>query len=386
MSFSFNGELIITSSDDATIKLWDTSSGHLCETLLGYTGMVSAVALSPDDASLASGSKDGTVSIWNVSLGKILQTLIGHTRRIQRLFFLSDGNLLLSFDATVREWNLLSGHLVSVYSLPFIAADLAYSPNHHMLIVSTVGFLCIWDTTTGAFRKFAPSEGILRSTTISPDGQQIAAYSFTREAFCYWNVSSGDLELVIQLPRSDLLHVKIRPDCKLFILVTASETSINDLFLLEEANLSKNVHSTPRIEIARLFSDGNCVVSVDRYGKVEVYETLSGTLMYTKDVQEDQFENVIPILGGTQAVATNRSMATEAWLLQPEKYQSLATLSVEYPVANLTFSSCGRLLAGVIRGMEIHVWDRNSWNVIEMIRIRKFPLMIRFHAALPIWY
>ena len=67
--------MVAGASESGTVRLWDTSTGQLRQTLnWGHAGMWS-VALSDDGGLLASGSADGSVGIWDTSTGACLRSL-----------------------------------------------------------------------------------------------------------------------------------------------------------------------------------------------------------------------------------------------------------------------------------------------------------------------
>src|SRR6202012_3258606 len=85
MAFSPDGTTLALASDDGTIKLWDTRSGALQQTLKGHKDRgVNAVAFSPDGTTLASVSSDGTIELWDARSGALQQALKGHEDRWAR--------------------------------------------------------------------------------------------------------------------------------------------------------------------------------------------------------------------------------------------------------------------------------------------------------------
>ncbi len=80
----------------------------------GHQGDVTAIAVSPDSAILASGTVDGEVRLWDVSTGETLITLQAHSREITSLSWSPDGAILASSteDRFVKLWETQSGDLL----------------------------------------------------------------------------------------------------------------------------------------------------------------------------------------------------------------------------------------------------------------------------------
>lgn len=62
--------LAVTCSTDLTIKLWDTSNDYTnVKTLHGHDHSVSSVSFTPDGDMLVSASRDKTIRVWEVASG-----------------------------------------------------------------------------------------------------------------------------------------------------------------------------------------------------------------------------------------------------------------------------------------------------------------------------
>jgi WD40 repeat protein len=57
---------LISSSDDKTIRLWDTAAGKLLETATEHQSLVNAFAMSPDKRFLVSVSSDSKIKLWQL--------------------------------------------------------------------------------------------------------------------------------------------------------------------------------------------------------------------------------------------------------------------------------------------------------------------------------
>ena len=118
ITFSHDGKLIATSSNDATVKVWAAVTGQQLFVLTGHTGGTFGVAFGPDDQYLASPSVDGTAKIWNVADNFTSQplTLYGHTKAVYRVVFSPDGSRIVtaSRDTTARVYAFKIEDLVAL--------------------------------------------------------------------------------------------------------------------------------------------------------------------------------------------------------------------------------------------------------------------------------
>jgi WD40 repeat protein len=107
-AFSPDGELLATTSDDRTVRLWHVAGGTQRAVLTGRTDMVSGCAFSPDGELLATASSDRTVRLWRVADGSVIAVLAGHTSWAEACSFSPDGELLatVSRDGALRLWHV----------------------------------------------------------------------------------------------------------------------------------------------------------------------------------------------------------------------------------------------------------------------------------------
>src|ERR1700704_1469144 len=73
VAFSPDGHRIVSSSDDETIRVWDTETGEVVlGPLQGHRGYVRSVAFSPDGHRIVSGSDDRTLRVWDAEKGAVV--------------------------------------------------------------------------------------------------------------------------------------------------------------------------------------------------------------------------------------------------------------------------------------------------------------------------
>lgn len=112
---------------------------------------INSVAFSPDGKLLASGGRE--VKLWDVAAGKELRTLNGHAFRVRSVAFSPDGKSLASGsdDNTIKLWDVTSGqelHTLAGHSAG--VSSVSYSSDGHILASGSAdGTVKLWDVAKG---------------------------------------------------------------------------------------------------------------------------------------------------------------------------------------------------------------------------------------------
>ena len=124
LAFSPDGTQLASTSNDATIQLWDTTHNDTPITIRNHIGAPTALAFSPDGKILASGSDETLIQLWDTATGKWLTTFTGHIGYIDALVFSPDGTTLTSasLDGTIRFWDIETGNPLSTVITGHIAS------------------------------------------------------------------------------------------------------------------------------------------------------------------------------------------------------------------------------------------------------------------------
>jgi len=218
VAYSSDGQLLVSGSDDGTVRIWDTRTGDevllprrsdngwvisvdfarnnkwvafgtqagvVCiwevksshashRQLSGHSDSVTCVAFAPDCSRLASASRDHTTRLWNPETGEQLAVLNGHTDSVNGVAFYPDGAILASVsgDRTIRLWDCATGQAVSQPLENAGVSNVDISPDGAMIAGA------IDDTVKlqiGEQMAVLRGESEIRSIRFSPDSRTLVA-------------------------------------------------------------------------------------------------------------------------------------------------------------------------------------------------------------------
>jgi WD40 repeat protein len=150
----------------------------------GHTASATAVAWSPDGATVASGGADMTIRLWNPQSGQLLAVLDDHQDSITDLAWSPDGTRLASasWDKTVRVWDLSAGPdraqaIATLKGLDRHVIALAWSPDGAALVTAgRDGFVRLWNAADGEQIAVLGVHGAdVRAVAWSADGARIVS-------------------------------------------------------------------------------------------------------------------------------------------------------------------------------------------------------------------
>jgi WD40 repeat protein len=204
VAISPDGKTLASGSRDATIRLWDITSGKLIATIEGYDGFAYRLVFSPDGKTLASAGADerikerkrnprtswgGVVKLWDVSTRKERAAFRGHENTVVSLAWSPDGRRLASgdsFDGTIKLWDVGTGRMIhTLTGHTYRQIDcLAFSPDGKTLASSSTGTsaspgdIRLWEVATGKERAtLLGHTGPVESVAFSPNGKTLASGS-----------------------------------------------------------------------------------------------------------------------------------------------------------------------------------------------------------------
>ncbi|MBW4561527.1 MAG: hypothetical protein KME32_10310 [Mojavia pulchra JT2-VF2] len=216
-----DGKYIISGSDDKTIKVWNWQTGEEVRTLAGHDDYVRAIVLTSDGKYIISGSHDTTIKVWNWQIGEEVRTLTGHTGWVNAVALTPDSKYVISAsaDKTLKLWDwhtgevlrTLTGHTKSVNAVA-LASDSKY-----VISASADKTLKLWDWHTGeVLRTLTGHSERITAVALAPDSKYMISGSDDKTLKA-WNWHTGEVLRTLAGHTKSVNTVAIIPDAKYMI-------------------------------------------------------------------------------------------------------------------------------------------------------------------------
>ncbi|WP_449418578.1 nSTAND1 domain-containing NTPase [Phormidium nigroviride] len=345
ISFSPDGKMLATASDDKTIKLWNLD-GSLIKTFTGHAERVTRISWSKDSKILGSASEDKTLRLWSIDSNKS-KICKGHTDYIMDVSFSPNGKMLAtaSLDKTVKIWQPDCKIIVNFAEQEKGAISVSFSADSKMLASGSDDYTVrVWSLEPGGagailLNQFKGHGDQVTSVNFSPDGKNLATASADKTVKM-WRLY-GDIPL-----RHDgfIESVSFNPDGKTF--ASASADGQVKLWNTADKSILKTIKldSSNKISFISFSPDGKILVAGSYDKTVTLWNAADGTQLKNLAAHNEGVTSVAFSPNGNILASGSDDKTIKLWNVADGKLQKNITEHGD-GVTSLAFSSDGKFLA-----------------------------------------
>jgi WD40 repeat protein/serine/threonine protein kinase len=225
VAFSPNGERLASAGGDGAIKIWNSRTGVVVQTIPhAHSGSVVAVRFHPDGRYLASAGADELAKVWDLTTSPETQEVFRCPyEAIVRKFGAADAvafhppdgrELAVGSNGAVRVWDWKDRQVLHTFSGDeHHSISVAFSHDGRLLATgSWLDGARLWDPTNeeGPLRTFQGHRHPISALAFSPDGSRLASASLDRTVKV-WDTRTGERHLILS-HTGLVLHVAYSPD------------------------------------------------------------------------------------------------------------------------------------------------------------------------------
>jgi len=363
LSFSPDGHLLASGSEDHTIRLWDTSSGRQLQTFQGHRGMVFSLAFHPKGDLIVSGG--GTwdplrpappeMKLWDARTGREVRSFEGHGLWVSGVAFSPDGRQVASGcpDAAIRIWETETGRLLTTFSFRWQAVgDVAYSPDGRQIAAAqTNGIIRLWSTSGAMLRTFEGHQGRVNSVCFRPDGRVLASAG-QDTTVRLWDVPTGRELAVFRGHAATADKVRFSPDGQR--IVSAGGYFASKVWVASAATRPVTLPGD-NSQAAAFSPDGN-LLATSGGERVNLWEPRSGRELIALEGHEKKVYSVAFAPGGRRLASAGWDGTVRLW----DTGQVRATAILRGhggPVLGVAFAPDGTRVASAGADKTARIWD-----------------------------
>lgn len=191
---SSNNQVVVSGYEDSKVRVWDLHEEKCLMTLVGHTGPIKCVNLTPDGRlAVSGGGYDRTLRVWDLDTGQCLRILEGHTGEVRGVDLTPDGRRVVSSgsDGTIRVWNIENGQCVRKSNYNIHGISNMINDGAFPLVISLEKDLQILDMDSGnCLRNLSGHTESITEVIMTPDGKRAISASLDN-TIRIWDLESG---------------------------------------------------------------------------------------------------------------------------------------------------------------------------------------------------
>ena len=192
---------VFYAEETSYVRVWDVNTGHSLHTFRGNDEIINCVSFSPDGNKIVTTSMSGSIRIWDVFSGECVKILKGHPFASACPTYSPDGKCIatVSADATIR----ISDSPDVRVSVEFIKLDqrinsISYLPNGKQLLVASDDSLYVCNSSNFEWTKTLYNQDAIRSINYSTKSDAIGL-AFKDNSVGLLDVKSQEMRILGEL-------------------------------------------------------------------------------------------------------------------------------------------------------------------------------------------
>ncbi len=327
LDYGPDGRLIVSASDDLSLRIWDIQSGGILRILKGHTDWVRDADWSPDGERIVSVDRDGRLIIWDAETG----------------------------DKIAEQSGRQSGYL-----------SVAWSPDGRQIAVGGYGHAAeLRDGARGELiRELDGHSDWIRAVAWSPDGALLATASDDGSVIV-WRPSSASVVHTLQGHTEYVKAVAWSADGRL--LASGSDDKSVRIWDARTGTLNHALSDfEDAVETVAWAPDRNILAAGDNRYAARIYDGDSGRLLRSMEENYQSVQHLVWSPDGRTLAAGGSDRDIELW---DPTTGSLRAQFASVALSNKFMAAHpgGDLLAIVVDSSNIDLWDLSTgWFVRRM--------------------
>ncbi|MEH2339175.1 nSTAND1 domain-containing NTPase [Nostoc sp.] len=358
VSFSPDGKLIASASDDKTIILWNPDGSRFGKPLQHDSG-VTSLSFSPDSKMIAAGTKNGIVKLWNIDGTEILSNINASPDDQNEVIANPTKKTIPSkhINTTPKLQNLQAKFRINSKVYKRSITNITFSPDGQMIAFSSEDeSLKIWNFKNNSLKSFDGYDRDIKNINFSLDSKHLAFID-----------SSGIIKILNRVRDKSNWHISkdyYYGDGIIGVRFINNGQTINTIgwgalkLLHSNNNFKKNI---------LLFVDKNQQFNLDN----EIFaESNSNSILLSSVNSLYNEQRSIETLNGHTDEITSLSFSPDGKILASgSKDKTIKLWNIEHrnfltsddsSVKNVNFSSNGQIIASISNKNRVQLWQRNG--------------------------